>query len=277
MRRILIFSLMVLCTNVLVGQSHWQWTAGLENHFQFNKSETKNIESSGNIGNMPRVPFSAGEGVAVNIGFINYSDSSNLTWSINLQRLWGNLVSAGSQRDSGLFQEELLQSKQTNLKIGVGYKNKGKHKYSFQAGPIIPIGSGHITSIYYESGGNQFAAHYNTTFSTSMGVWLAADYRHEINPKASLFLVMGFQIINRDIKSRSLDNFIQLKGTIDRDQYAPNTYQQDYEFIDAITPNINDAVINPSGYDLNAARELQTQSYSFSSIYLQLGVKYAIF
>jgi hypothetical protein len=277
MPKFLIFGFILILADCLVAQSHWQWTAGLENHFQLNKSETKNIESSGNIGNMPRVAFSAGEGVAINLGISRYNDSSNLTWSVNIQRLWGNLVSAGSQRDSGLFQEELLQSKQTNLKLGVGYQNKGKYKYAFQAGPIIPIGGKHITSIYYEGGGNQFAAHYTTEFSSSIGLWFGADYRHEINEKTNLFLGLGFQIMNRDIKSRSLDNFIQLNGSIDRNTYAPSTYQQEYQFVDEIKTDINDAVINPSGYDINAARELQTQNYSFSSIYLQLGVKYALF
>jgi len=277
MRKFFVFGFSLMLSMHALGQSHWQWTAGLENHFQLNKSETKNIESSGNIGNMPRVAFSAGEGVALNFGLSRFSDSSNLTWSVNLQRVWGNLVSAGSQRDSSLFQEELLQSKQTNLKLGVGYQNKGKYKYTFQVGPVLPLGSKHTTSIYYEGGGNQFAAHYKTEFNTSIGLWFGADYRHEMNKKTALFVGFGFQLLNRNIKSRTLDNFVQLKGTIDRTTYAPNIYQQEYVFIEVLKTDINDAVINPNGFDLNAARELQTQSYSFSSAYIQLGIRYALF
>ena len=272
---LLLFTIGILTSTK--GQSLWTWKANLENHFQISKSETKNLESAGNIGNMPRASFSLGEGVGFNLGLERFSDSSNLTWSVNFQRLWGNLVSSGSQRDTNLYQEELVQSRQSNIKIGVGYQNKGKYSYAFQVGPLIPIGGKHFTSIYYESNGNQFSAHYKNEFKSNIGLWFAADYRFQINTKVELFAGAGFQLLQRNISSRTLEDFVQIKGIIDRNSYAPNVYNQDYQFIDDVKADMNDAVINPNGFSLNEARELQTQSFSFSSAYIQMGVKYMLY
>jgi hypothetical protein len=276
MKGLLLF-LFVIYGSYLNAQQQWQWTSGLENHFQFNQLEVKNIEPANAFANMQRAPFSGTEGAGLSLGVVRKADSSNLMSSIGVQHIWSTLVTAGSTVDTSFQKSEFIQATQTNLKLGLGYANPGRYKYTIQAGPIVPLRNKSQSSIYYKGNGDEFTAYYDTKFKTSIGLWLSADYQFYINSKMQGYFGIGAQVLNRNIASRTLTGFDKSSGTTNQSDYAPGVYHQEYEFKSELSGGMNDAVTNPGGVDFNKPRELLTQSYSFSSLYLQFGIKHLLF
>ncbi len=225
---------------------------------------------------MSRNAFSGTEGVGVSLGYSHLSDSSSLSWTAGIQHIWGSLITTGSALENGLEQRELLQSRQSNLKLGIGYRNRGKHKYSVEAGPLIPFAHKSFTSIFVKGNGNEYIAHYSNKFFTSLGAWAAIRYDIALNKQISGFIGLGGQLLNRQISKRELSNFVQVEGTVSRQSYAPQTYHQQYTFLKTADGELNDALINSGSLNLDEPRELITQSYSFSSIFVQFGMRYQL-
>lgn len=259
------------------GQENWRWTAGLENHFQFNKTAIKNLEPSGAYANMLRNNFSGTEGAGLSLGLVRKSDSSSFISSFGIQHIWSTLVTTGSTVDANLQKSEFIQSTQTSLKLGLGYANTGRFKYSIQAGPILPLRNRSRSSIYYKDNQNEFTAFYDAAFKAGIGLWLAADYEFFINSKMQGYFGIGTQLLNRNITNRKLTSFEKKQGTVNQSDYAPEIYHQQYDFQNEVSNNMNDEITNPGGVDYTKPRELVSQTYSFSSIYLQFGIKHTLF
>lgn len=260
-----------LSSLLVSAQTHYNWHVGIENHFQFNQQEIKNTEPSGATLHLPRAPFSGTEGVGIQIGFNRWTDSSRVIFYSGIQHIFGNLISSGSQRDSGLFKEELVKTRQTNLKLGTGFKSKN---LSFFAGPVIPLLTKSESRFYLEDSSNKYFATYDINFKTSIGVWFAINYDIPVNENAKVYLGLGGQLLNRSISQQKINSFETLKGNQNLDLFAPNTYSQETIYVDALSGNINNELLNPNNVDYNKAKEVESQNYSFSSWYIQFGLKW---
>ena len=84
------------------------------------------------------------------------------------------------------------------------------------------------------------------------------------------------QILRRNIAKTTLVETSFTKGTNTQANYGKDEYSKTQNFILEIKPNVNDAGINPAGVNFDRPREVLTQSYSFSSIALQLGFIYQL-
>jgi hypothetical protein len=254
-------------------QIHYDWQVGIENHFQLGKRETKNIDPVGATQHLPRLNFSGTEGVGLQIGFTRYQDSSRLLLHTGLQHIFGNLVSMGSLRDTGLFKEELLKTRLTHLKLGAGFKIK---QFTLMAGPLLPMFSKTESRFFLEDSANKYYAVYDLKFKPSIGLWMALDYNIKVQENANVFIGLGAQILNRTIDSKEIVDFKTYKGNQNIDFFAPNQYQKETVFIDELSSNINNDVSNPSGVNYNQAREALSQSYSYSSWYIKFGLRWNI-
>lgn len=254
-------------------QIHYDWQVGIENHFQLGKKQTKNIDPVGSTQHLPRLNFSGTEGVGLQLGFTRSMDSSRLILHTGLQHIFGNLVSMGSLRDSNVYKEELIKTRLTHFKLGAGFKFK---QFTLLAGPLLPLATKSESRFFLEDSLNKYYAAYQLKFKPSIGLWFALDYNIRVQENANVFVGIGAQILNRTISSKTINDFETLKGTQNLTTFAPNQYQKETVFIDELSSNINNDVLNPSGVDYNKAREVQSQSYSFSSWYIKFGLRWNI-
>ena len=254
-------------------QGLYEWQVGIENHFQFNRSTLKNIDPASSIQNLPQQSFSGTEGVGFQLGFTRKVDSSRVLLHASLQHIFGNLISMGSLRDSNLQKEELLQTRQTHFKLGSGFQFKN---FKLFAGPLLPLLTKSASRFYLEDNTNKYYAVYDISFKPSIGLWFAFDYSINVQDKAVVFLGLGGQFLDRSIDKKSFKDLTILEGNQTLDNFAPNTYEKESIFLNEVNGNINNNVVNPSGVDFNRPRELQSQSYSFSSWYIQFGLRWKL-
>ncbi len=277
MKSTLIYLFLVIVFAFQANAQQYQLCTELQMHGQILKTSQKNNEKFGEYAYMStKEPFSFAAGPGFSMAIQSQNDSSNLIWKVGLQQIWGNVIQVGSFADSITQGFELWQSAQTNLNFGIGFNSKGKYPISFFIGPVIPLRYKTTNTFDYQDNNYIFTAYQKVKFSKSIGIASNVKYHFKINSRVNLAVGLNAQILKRNILSNAIEKVTYTKGDAIASGYALTKYQQNQEFVSEITTDINDATLNPTGYDANKARQLLTQNYSFSSLSFQFGFIYQL-